>query len=278
MSSPNLDLPLLPSAEQIRRREFATVRRGYDPDQVRDYLTQIADQVETLEKEIREARLEQGAEARGAAAPPEAKTQAEPQAKDDPYERVAKRMAQLIATADREAERIVEEAERGASAALEEATAKASEALDDARAEADRIRVDAQARAEQARQEGSEMLERARGESERVLSGLSMRRDEMVRRLQEMQSKLLSVAQDLEHAIDEPGAQPDHQDVEGSAEVEGPAEDAPLADEADGTFEEAPADSGDVWTSTDTDLFPLDLDFDDDDEDDGEGEGREEGR
>jgi len=34
----DLDLPLLPSAEQIRRREFATVRRGYDPDQVREYL------------------------------------------------------------------------------------------------------------------------------------------------------------------------------------------------------------------------------------------------
>ena len=32
----DLDLPLLPSAEQIRRREFATVRRGYDPDQVRE--------------------------------------------------------------------------------------------------------------------------------------------------------------------------------------------------------------------------------------------------
>ena len=33
----DLDLPLLPSAEQIRRRQFATVRRGYDPDQVHDY-------------------------------------------------------------------------------------------------------------------------------------------------------------------------------------------------------------------------------------------------
>ena len=30
----DIDLPFLPSAAQIRRREFATVRRGYDPDQV----------------------------------------------------------------------------------------------------------------------------------------------------------------------------------------------------------------------------------------------------
>ena len=33
MSATNLDLPVLISAEQIRRREFVTIRRGYDPDQ-----------------------------------------------------------------------------------------------------------------------------------------------------------------------------------------------------------------------------------------------------
>jgi len=43
-----LDLPLLPNADQIRRRMFATVRRGFDPDQVREYLKQVADQVENL--------------------------------------------------------------------------------------------------------------------------------------------------------------------------------------------------------------------------------------
>nr|MBA3690827.1 DivIVA domain-containing protein [Actinomycetota bacterium] len=36
MPAPELDLPLLPSADQIRRREFATIRRGYDAEQVRD--------------------------------------------------------------------------------------------------------------------------------------------------------------------------------------------------------------------------------------------------
>jgi DivIVA domain-containing protein len=52
MPSSDLDMPLLPSAEQIRRREFATVRRGYDPQQVRAYLTSIANQVGTLEHEL----------------------------------------------------------------------------------------------------------------------------------------------------------------------------------------------------------------------------------
>ena len=73
----DLDLPLLPSAEQIRRREFASVRRGYDPDQVRDYLSAVATQVETLEGELREAqarppRPRPPAPARGRGAPPPA--------------------------------------------------------------------------------------------------------------------------------------------------------------------------------------------------------------
>ena len=62
-----LDLPLLPSAEQIRRREFATVRRGYDPDQVREYLQGVAGQVETLERELRGPRKE--TKAQGSATP-----------------------------------------------------------------------------------------------------------------------------------------------------------------------------------------------------------------
>ena len=58
MPTSDLDMPLLPSAEQIRRREFATVRRGYDPQQVRAYLTSIANQVGTLERELSQLRLE----------------------------------------------------------------------------------------------------------------------------------------------------------------------------------------------------------------------------
>ena len=58
----DIDVPFLPSAAQIRRREFASVRRGYDPDQVRDYLSQVAEQVEMLEQEVREAKLQPGAQ------------------------------------------------------------------------------------------------------------------------------------------------------------------------------------------------------------------------
>jgi DivIVA domain-containing protein len=182
MSPTELDLPLLPSAEQIRRREFATIRRGYDPDQVRDYLQQIATQVETLEAALREARLELASADRVV-------TVTEPEPQEDPYEKLAKRIAELIRAADTEADRIVTDAK-----------AEATRSVSEARSDADRIRVDAQARAEEARQSGNEVLENARIEAERVLSGLSARRETLVTQLQAMQEKLLGVAADLENA------------------------------------------------------------------------------
>jgi DivIVA domain-containing protein len=178
-----LDLPLLPSAEQIRRREFASVRRGYDPDQVRDFLFQIAEQVKVLEGEVAEAKLQlEAAPAEAPAAP------AEPQ--EDPYERVAQRFKDLLASADQEAERIVAEA-----------SAKAEQMIESARAEADRIKVDAQAHAEEARQQGSEILAKAQEESDRVLSGLAARRRDLARQIEEMHGRLLAAARNLEFAL-----------------------------------------------------------------------------
>lgn len=187
MPTSDLDLPLLPSAEQIRRREFATLRRGYDPDQVRDYLEAVAVQVETLEKDLKEARRQLEAKA----AEPAVATPAAPAG--DPYDRISKRFAGLLATADREASRIVDEAKT-----------EADRVVIEAKTQADRIRTDAQSRAEQDRQEGHEVMESARDEADRILAGLGARRDLLVGQLQEMQSRLLSVAKDLEVVVESP--------------------------------------------------------------------------
>lgn len=185
MPTSDLDLPLLPSAEQIRRREFATLRRGYDPDQVRDYLEAVAVQVETLEKDLKEARRQMEAKA----AEPAVAIPAAPAG--DPYDRISKRFAGLLATADREASRIVDEAKT-----------EADRVVIEAKTQADRIRTDAQSRAEQDRQEGHEVMESARDEADRILAGLGARRDLLVGQLQEMQSRLLSVAKDLEVVVE----------------------------------------------------------------------------
>jgi DivIVA domain-containing protein len=85
MAATRLDHPILVSADQIRRREFVTTRRGYDPDQVRGYLEELATQVEVMGAMLREARLEADTAA-AAVSPPTA----------DPYEGLAQRVASLI--------------------------------------------------------------------------------------------------------------------------------------------------------------------------------------
>jgi cell division initiation protein len=258
----DIDVPFLPSAAQIRRREFASVRRGYDPDQVRDYLSQVAEQVETLELEVRETKLQP---ASGPAAGGASRT--DTASPGDPYERLAKRLATLIATADQEAERI-----------LEEARADGARMLDEARSDADRIRVDAQARAEEARQQGNELLERAKQEADRVLLGLSERRETLVHHLQDMQTRLVGVAKELEVAIEDPVVTSPAEAVKADepkdavemvtepAEAAAAAEDAPADDDApDGLdgLENMLADDGIDMPG----IPPLELDFDDDSDD-----------
>ncbi|MEX2204234.1 MAG: DivIVA domain-containing protein [Actinomycetota bacterium] len=179
MSATELDLPVLMSAEQIRRREFVTIRRGYDPDQVRDYLDQLADQVDLMASMIREARLDAESAVRAGASP-----------KPDPYEQLARRVASVIREADEVADRTRSEANRDAERALEQA-----------RTDADRIRLDAQTHAEEAREEAERSVHEAREQADRTIAGLATRREALVGQLSQMQERLIGVARDLEDAI-----------------------------------------------------------------------------
>jgi cell division initiation protein len=249
MPTSDLDMPLLPSSEQIRRREFATVRRGYDPQQVRMYLTSMAQQVETLERELSQLRLETDSAAARRQAVPEAPAPAAQAT--DPYETLAKRFASLIEVADQEAARTIDDART-----------EAARTLEAARSEADRIKTDAQAHAEGARQEGADLLERARIESDRVLSGLAERREELVGQLQEMRSKLIDVADGLEGsiAIAEPiGSDEMTSDVTSEGDVGGAN---PPDDPVDPRYDDLWVSSGQVDLP---DLAAIDLDFDDPD-------------
>jgi len=286
----DLDLPLLPSADQIRRRKFATVRRGYDPDQVDDYLKQVAEQVEALETDLRDERLNaarqppSGAEApaeRPAAmtmTPPVTATAAETE--EAAYERISKRFASVLKSADEEAQKLIDQAR-----------AESTKLLEDARAEADRIRVDAQANAEQARTTSAAELAKAREEADRVLGGLEQRRESLLGQMHEMQSRLLAVAQNLEipdgdqsQGAHTPGEQPTPSPQPSSS----PASTGPAAEPArEPVKEPAPVPVGqaateaetvdpryeDMWATTESrpvdipDLSSLDIDFDDDKKD-----------
>ena len=179
MSATELDLPVLIAAEQIRRREFITTRRGYDPDQVRAYLETVGDQVDLMASMIRGARLEAEAALR---------TDGEPRI--DPYEQLARRVTSVIREADDTAERFRMEGRRDAERLMTEA-----------RADAERIRAETQATAEEARRQAESALHDAREQAARTIAGLSSRRDALVEQLTQMQERLLGVASDLEATI-----------------------------------------------------------------------------
>jgi DivIVA domain-containing protein len=261
MPSSDLDMPLLPSAEQIRRREFATVRRGYDPQQVRAYLTSIANQVGTLERELKELRLVAGSTAaRGEhEIGPTAPEPTGSPTTEDAYDALSRRFATLIEMADQEADRI-----------LENARSEAKLTVDGARSEADRIRVDAQANAEEARHEGSELLAHAQLESDRILSTLVDKRQALVSQLDEMRSTLVTVAEELTVSIEDAEAQVEDSASDAATAV-APA--APMDGDAGEPAEDAPVDPRyeDLWVSADSaielpDLASIDLDFDERDE------------
>ena len=254
----DLDMPLLPSAEQIRRREFATVRRGYDPDQVREYLQGVAGQVETLERELRDQRKEAKAqrpptpgESLAAAVtagqvmtPVTPATTTPPTPPQDPYETIAKRFAGVLESADKEA-----------TTALAKAKAEADRVLQEARSEADRIKLDAQARAEQAKQQGTDSLAEAKREAERILGSLSERREVLVTQMHDMQSKLLSVAKELEASMDAP------EGPEGGDPAPAPSESGTSDDVVDPRYEDMWAIPKGKKMVDIPDLAALDVDF-----------------
>jgi DivIVA domain-containing protein len=194
MAATRLDHPVLMSTDQIRRREFVTARRGYDADQVRAFLEEIASQMDVMASMIRESRMEADAAVRAGS---------QPQA--DPYERLAARVSSVIREADETAERLRIEGSR-----------EAERMMLEARTQADQIRTDAQAKAEQARAEAQHALLKAREQADRTISGLSARREAVVDQLAQMQERLLGVARDLEAAIVTPIDEP----IEGTGDAE----------------------------------------------------------
>jgi DivIVA domain-containing protein len=225
MSATNLDLPVLISAEQIRRREFVTIRRGYDPDQVRAYLEQLADQIELMRVLLRDAQAEAETAIRTTSQP-----------RQDPYEQLGERVASVIREADHVAETIRGEAHRDA-----------EQVTRDARADADRIRTDAQSKAEEARARADAAVRTAREEADRTIAGLATRRDALVDQLASMQERLIGVANDLESAMDVKVSLPDIASIRDL--LDGPEErHGGVADEAGTPHEiEAPGvDASDV--------------------------------
>ena len=163
------------SPASVAEAKFSTVRRGYDPDEVRDLLRGVAAELGRLRE--REVHLER--ELRTA----QARTGDDTDLLDD--ETVARLLGEetlhVLQTARESASQIKIRAEEGAARILREATEDANRTREQAEIEASRKRTDAAADAEGevslAKQQGREMVNEARAYRERVLSELTRRRE-----------------------------------------------------------------------------------------------------
>jgi DivIVA domain-containing protein len=248
MSATELDLPVLASPEQIRRREFVTARRGYDPQQVREFLTRIAEQMDRMQTMLREARMDAEAANR---------TEADP--RPDAYERLAARFAETLRAADEQATRIREEAER-----------EAAKTIDEARVEADRIRGEAHGKADELRSAAETALREAREQTASAISSLTARRTALVDEVGRMRARLVAAADELGSVLEPTGASPVEQkpvEERFATPAPTPASSEPPPD--------PPASSGveiryeDLWEGTEPlpldlpEIPPLDLNWDD---------------
>jgi DivIVA domain-containing protein len=200
MSLTDADLTQRIDPEHIRRRRFAVAKRGFDPDQVREYLERVAQAMELLDRETRAARSEADSVVRGSRA-----------ARDDAYAEIANRISDVLRTADLYAE----ETRR-------DAAEQAERTAVEARREAERTRLEAEGRAAAARNEAEEILRRAKEEAERMLAGLASRRDAILADLQTMRERLVGVVERLETTM---ASEPLPEDVE--AMLESPAAPTP---------------------------------------------------
>lgn len=178
MALSEIDL-FLPASERIRLHEFTTVRRGYDQVQVRDYLKEIAGHVAELDHKLVEARLQTPTSNESASS--------STQPIEDPYDKLASRVAELLRAAEGESDRIVVEAQ-----------AEAAHTLHAARTEAERVRADADDHADKARREADHVLSDSKIASEQTLAALTDQREALITQLHQMQAKLLDVARELE--------------------------------------------------------------------------------
>jgi DivIVA domain-containing protein len=184
------------SAGRIRQPTFATVFRGYDPNQVAEYLSGVADHVEALESsveqlesELREVRR-QGAE-----------MQDEPGGQD-PYDAISGRVADLVRMFDQDAEKLRAEAGEEVERLLGEARTESERLLADARTEAESTLLNAQDKAAATRTEAEQMLREAQIETDQALSTLVARRGVLVDELRATRDRMLDTVRDLETTIE----------------------------------------------------------------------------
>ncbi len=200
MDTPRTDATMwsaLPDA--VPPPSFKTVKRGFDQNQVTDYITRLNERVRSHERQVRQLRQEseQIKRERDAALRERAELlqQASSATEDEGadrarYEQLSHRVTKILSGLDREVERIRAEAE-----------AEAKQILEHARSEAYRVSREA----EDARVAATRAAQRATKRAERSVSEMEARRGEVLKELRTTCSGFLEVVQNLAASIDAKG-------------------------------------------------------------------------
>ena len=168
----SLSRPDPTSPASVAEAGFSTSRRGYQPDEVRAFLTAVASEMGRLKE--RERQLDAELRAEKALAP-------EPVELDDVTvtNLLGEETLRVLQTARESANQIKVRAEENAARVMREAHDEANRLRQEAEVEAARQRHDAQSDAEAevaiAKQQGREMVTEARAYRERVLADLERR-------------------------------------------------------------------------------------------------------
>lgn len=162
--------------DQIRSKEFERARRGFDTDEVTNFLNRLAEEVSELEADLRREGVRANALERKLQVPLQAEDNVEAaflaaaESKQHLLDEAQDRVQQMISDARAEAARLVEVPKLEAQRAQEESTAillQAKERLESASREASSIEERAEAESTQLEAESAERGRRAVEEADR---------------------------------------------------------------------------------------------------------------
>lgn len=189
--------------------KFSERRKGYDPEEVDNFLAQVSEKVAQLQDMVREATARADeAEAKAADAQRAkevaqaridtleadlARLGAAPRPLDEQEE--VERASKILLMAQKTADATVEDANRTAQTTIAEARQQAASILADAEAEAEKLRVEA-------KRQIDELVQQRRGEILAEVSELERARDELSADVEALRSHLDTERQHIQGALD----------------------------------------------------------------------------
>ena len=221
---------------------FDTVRRGYAPDQVAEYLQRVATFVLSLEARLTETMSELLETKRER---DDARAALEASAAQDPNDGASDRVTELVRTFDHEvsgllrdaeieAERLRSDVRMEADRILVLAREEAKRVIGEADAEAERIRADARMLERESQIRAGRLIIEAREEADRAESHLGTVRGRMLDTFRDIRERTITALGEVEAVIESDATSDRVVIVDEAVELAGDDAPGPAADDAAG--------------------------------------------